>query len=97
MKRRIFIQANFCMVRGNRLNYEQIDGRQRGRCIGCNRIYYDQLIVGAGALVGLKQLKVDGTADHDHGFKISIYSYIKDAGNSRCKRPHGLIYHQRAE
>jgi len=43
--------ANYCNACGNRLSYEQIDGRQRGRCIACNRIHYDQLIVGAGALI----------------------------------------------
>src|SRR5437016_935523 len=47
------MRANFCLVCGSRLNYEEIDGRERGRCVGCNRIHYDQLIVGAGALIEL--------------------------------------------
>jgi ADP-ribose pyrophosphatase YjhB (NUDIX family) len=45
------MHAQYCAVCGGRLKYELIEGRDRGRCCGCNRIHYEQLIVGAGALV----------------------------------------------
>jgi ADP-ribose pyrophosphatase YjhB (NUDIX family) len=45
------MHAKYCAACGALLKYELIEGRNRGRCSGCNRIHYEQLIIGAGALI----------------------------------------------
>jgi ADP-ribose pyrophosphatase YjhB (NUDIX family) len=43
--------AKFCAACGGPLKYEFVEGKQRPRCQQCNRMHYEQLIIGAGALV----------------------------------------------
>jgi ADP-ribose pyrophosphatase YjhB (NUDIX family) len=45
------MHANFCSNCGGMLKPEFIEGRQRGRCTNCRCVHYEQLIVGAGALL----------------------------------------------
>lgn len=45
------MRAKFCLACGSTLEYALIEGRDRGRCSGCARIHYEQLIVGAGSLL----------------------------------------------
>lgn len=45
------MRAKYCNFCGGSLVHEPIDGVDRGRCGQCNRIHYEQLIVGAGAIV----------------------------------------------
>lgn len=47
------MQAQFCLTCGSQLLDFEDEGRTRRRCsnIGCARVHYDQLIVGAGALI----------------------------------------------
>jgi ADP-ribose pyrophosphatase YjhB (NUDIX family) len=64
------IKAQFCQKCGDKLLYESIEGRERGRCIACKGIHYEQLIVGAGALIeqGDRLLLLKRTIDPYLGF-----------------------------
>lgn len=45
------LNVRFCPTCGATVQYREIEQRQRAVCAGCGRIHYDQLKVGAGALI----------------------------------------------
>ena len=45
------MKANFCLQCGTRLDVREMDGRGRAVCPKCGWVYYEQLKVGAAALV----------------------------------------------
>lgn len=44
-------RAGFCKECGSQLEYQVIEGRERGQCVTCKQVQYEQLIVGAGAVI----------------------------------------------
>jgi len=45
------MKAHFCSTCGSPLQRREIEHKQRGICPSCGQIHYDQLKVGAGALI----------------------------------------------